>query len=247
MKHWPGALFAIIVGISGCASPTAGPGALPSGGVKSGTGRYFVLRDFGLAYTQIDAVTPAACFRLRNELRNKLAATSPQSADCENVDQSENLPYSLKATDASGATVQLKSFNRALCTGWVRTLSGTQGVKVDKEGCQLAQDLVKGKRFFQVLDGGSVAFAQMDFGTEANCRQFEKIRSTASPQGNGSARFACADASQSRDMKYTIRLVSDKELPVIEVEARDKDICEMLARGSPEQYAGARPECTFNQ
>lgn len=224
---------------AGCATPTGST-------VGTGNGRFLVLRDFGMAYAQMETASPQVCAQLRTSYSKALVPGGSQKLDCENVDQSQNLPYSLSVSDTTGP-VLVTTFNRALCTSWEGMMKAAPGVKVEPGGCQQRPGSATGKRYFQVRDVSGGVFAQVDFGTEANCQQFEKIRAGSATQPQGSTQFVCTDESRSRDMQYSVRVVSQNNLPVLEMEAHDKDFCEVMARGLGSQYPGYRPECKFNR
>ena len=232
-------LLAAAVIAAGCATSSGS-------GVGRGTGRFMVLRDLGMAYAQMEASRPEVCAQLRASYSKTLMPGGSQKLDCESVDQSQNLPYSLSVTDASGP-VLVTTFNRALCTSWEAVMKVAPDVKVEPGGCQQRPGAATGKHYFQVRDGGGMVYAQVDFGTEANCQQFEKARAGTAPQPQGAARYVCTDDSRSRDMQYTARVVGQNNLPVLEMETRDKDLCEVIAQGLGNQYPGYRPECKFNR
>lgn len=237
-------LLALAVLAAGCSTTNLGnsAGSLPGTMVDkkpvvgTGTGRFLVISDYDLAYAQFEVSSTKLCSEYRAVLSKRMTPTGAQKLDCESTDQRENLPYSVFISDTAGSA-RVSTFNQSMCDNWTAVMASTPGVKVEPGGCPASPPGVKGKRFLQVQDGSRSVLAQFDLGTESNCKQFYKLL--------GQAALVCTDDNRSPEMQYTARMMGERDLPMLEVETRDKALCEVLAKETAKKSPGVRPECRF--
>lgn len=223
--------------VVGCASGRLG---------GSVDGRYLASSESGIVNVQIETASAQACEQLRRSLQERSPTVSPQALSCESADRSVNLPYSLSVRDASGV-FRVATFNQNQCRGWASFIASTPDAKLAEGACSDTPQGSGGKRYFQVSDERDSVYVQMDFGTEANCLQFVKVRETASGKAPEHMQFACSNVTKRRELRYSATIVAEGRPPVVGIDVRDRTTCETVLRGMASQYPGYRPECRVNQ
>jgi len=231
MSHRTLKNLAIIVTLSAVAGCTSKPHN------ELGSGRYLVVAEEGIAYVQIATSSAETCAQFKSSLRGSIQGGVSKKIDCLADDQSKSLPYSLLVRDKS-REYRVATFNQSQCRGWASYIGGTPGAVIAEGSCVETPLRTGGRRYFQVSVEDGTVFVQTDFGIEENC-----LKGAQASKAPANAKVGCSSETKAGEMHYSAILVAEGRPPLLGIDVRDKNTCEMLLKGMSRENPNYRPAC----
>jgi len=232
-------LIALLSFVGGCATQPAATTPLPVAASKGGaSGRYLVSEDpKGMSLWQFTTESPKHCDTLKMML-----GASP-GARCTDVDLSTAMPYSVTTQLPIVGALELNTNTTGQCRYWAQSVGTSTSKKASEQppSCQDRTHGGGGRRYYQYVDQRGVVYAELDFGAETNCQKFGRYSERSGNRPPPGVQRQCSAQSKATELPFVANLMQG-DVPVLELQARSKSICEALAK-APAGSQGGKQDC----